>query len=72
MSRNWGRDDPVADAEDWASREDERPLLGYCEICGCELRGSSSGWDADDGYEINGDYVCADHLHEYFKDQKIR
>lgn len=72
MSRNWGRDDPVADAEDWASREDERPLLGYCKICGCELRGSSNGWDADDGYIIDNELVCDDCLREHFKEMRIK
>ena len=71
MSRNWGRDDPVADAEDWA--EDRRPLVGNCEVCGCELHGGDDRWDADDGYEVEDNvFVCDDCLREYFKDRRIK
>jgi hypothetical protein len=68
--RNWERDEPVLDAEE--SGEDTRPLVGHCVICGCELRGSTAGYDPDDGYEIDNVFICADHLHEYFKDRRIR
>ena len=31
MSRNWNRDDPVLDAEDYANRS--YPTVGTCECC---------------------------------------
>lgn len=64
-------DNPIADAEAWASRKDPRPLVGYCCICGAELRGTAPGWDADDGYFIEGDVVCDDCLREYMKGRRI-
>lgn len=65
-------DNPVLDAERWASREDPRPLLGRCEICGCEIRGGTAEYDPDDAYEFDNEYVCSDHLEEYFKDNKLK
>ena len=65
-------DDPVKDAEYWASREDPRPLIGHCKICGAPLHSSCEGWDADDGFLIDGDAVCDDHLREYLKDRRIK
>jgi hypothetical protein len=50
---------------------DRRPLLGYCEVCGQEIHGSMPGWYADEAYCINGEYVCRDHLEDYFIDNKI-
>jgi hypothetical protein len=70
--RNWYRDNPVADAEDWASREDPRPVAGKCKICGALLHNGYNGWDPDDGYEIDGDVICADHLHEYCKNWRLK
>lgn len=70
--RNWFRDDPIRDAEDWAAREDPRPLAGHCEVCGCELHNSCPGWDPDDGYEIEGVVICDDCIREYFKDRRLR
>ena len=63
--RNWYRDDPVRDAEDWAAREDTRPLLGHCEICGQEIYGEDDDYDADDAYVFEGDYVCDNCLFKY-------
>lgn len=31
MARNWYRDDPVRDAEEYANRE--LPVIGKCEYC---------------------------------------
>lgn len=62
--------DPVADAEAHAS--DLRPLLGNCEVCGCEIHGSCDGYEADDAYDIEGAFVCYDHLHEYFADCRLK
>ena len=58
--------DPVADAE--ANATDTRPLLGECAICRCEIHGSDSTHYADEAYYIDGEYICSDHLHEFFKD----
>ena len=65
-------DDPVKDAEYWANRADPRPLIGHCEICGAPLHSSCEGWDADDGFLIDGDAVCDDHIREYLKDRRIK
>lgn len=61
--------DPVADAEAYAI--DKRPLLGTCAVCGKEIHGGSDRYEPDDAYLIEGDYVCDDHLREYFADNKI-
>lgn len=63
---------PIADAEEWGNREDPRPLLGHCNICDCEIHGSGNGWDPDDAYVIEGDYVCDDCLREYMKEWRIK
>lgn len=63
---------PVGDAERWASREDERPLLGYCIYCNCEIRGSNDGWEADDAYEIDGDLICDICLLRWAEEFKIK
>ena len=65
-------DDPVKDAEYWACREDPRTLIGHCKVCGAPLHSSCEGWDADDGYLIDGDAVCDDCLREYLKDRRIK
>jgi hypothetical protein len=70
MSRCWTRDDPVRDAEDAAT--DKRPILGYCAECGCEIHGGNDFYEPDDAYYINGDYICDDHLRDYFEDCRIR
>lgn len=62
--------DPVADAEVHAS--DLRPLLGNCEVCGCEIHGSCDGYEADDAYEFDGEFVCANHLADYFEENKLK
>ena len=46
MGRNWGRDDPVADAEDWSGRE--APVIGECEYCHEPIH------EGEDYYDIEG------------------
>ena len=70
--RNWCYDDPVRDAEEYITRKDPRPLIGHCCECGCELRGSNNGWDADDGYIIDNEVICDDCLREHFKEERIK
>lgn len=70
MGINWNRDDPVADAEEAAT--DKRPVLGHCEVCGCEIHGSTEFYDPDDAFCIEGAYICFDHLHNYFIDCKLK
>ena len=65
MGRNWGRDEPERDFEDWANREDTRPIVGYCPVCDEPVYGENEGWDADDAYEFDGDVVHADCLIKY-------
>lgn len=63
MGRNWGRDDPVADAEDWASRE--APVIGECEYCHEPIH------EGEDYYDIDGtllhDDCDLDWLRQYKK-----
>jgi len=69
--RNWTRDDPIADAEDYAT--DTRPVLGCCPICGIEIHAGTATYDPDDAYQFtDGVLVCEDHLHEYFKEYKLK
>ena len=62
-------DDPVRDAEDVAT--DKRPILGNCEICGCEIHGGDEFYEPDDAYCIDDDYVCFDCLYRYMSRYKI-
>lgn len=50
--RNWNRDDPVADAEDYAQRG---PFaIGHCEECGDRIYRDVSH------IEMDGIYLCDD------------
>lgn len=62
-------DDPIRDAE--KAQEDPRPIIGHCPVCGGEVRGERNGWDADEAFNFDGEYVCWDCLHEYFRDRRI-
>lgn len=59
--------DPVADAERWASREDPRPMLDICPICGEPVYGETDGWEKDDAYEFGEDIVHEDCVLSYLK-----
>jgi hypothetical protein len=72
MNHNYFTDNPERDAEEYISRKDPRPLIGHCVICNAPLHGSCDGWDCDDGYVIDGDIVCDDHLREYMKKYLIK
>lgn len=52
MGRNWFRDDPVADAEDWA--EHEPKISGYCESC------KKAIYKGESYYDIEGELLCDD------------
>ena len=65
--RDWTRDDPVRDAEDHANREDKRPVIGTCPICQAEIHGESDGYYADEAYQIDGWWVCEDHVFDFLK-----
>ena len=67
--RDWTRDAPELDAEE--ASIDTRPILGRCEICGKEIHGSDSTSLPDEAYCFDGNYVCYDHLHEYFHENII-
>lgn len=67
MSRDWNRDDPVKDAEDWVSREEERPALGTCPVCGEVVYGENGKWEKDDAFEIDGEIIHEDCVIEYLK-----
>lgn len=59
--RNWGRDDPVADAEDHANRD--MPIIGICEHCNEPI------YTWEDYYDIEGtllhDECSFDWLRQY-------
>lgn len=57
MSRNYYRDDPVADAEDHANRP--LPIIGKCVECGKVL----ARWDIR--YEIEDDLICDDCIYDW-------
>lgn len=57
--------DPVKDAENWFGREDPRPILGNCPICGEPVYGEDDGWDADDAYELDGEVIHSDCVFKY-------
>lgn len=51
---------------EWMSEPiDDRPVIGNCEVCGCEIHGSSPGDYGDCFYDFFGELVCEDHLTEY-------
>lgn len=64
--------DPVADAERWAGREDPRPVLGNCPVCGEPVYGECDGWEKDDAYEFGGDVVHEDCLKRYLEQEGYR
>ena len=70
MSRNWTRDEPELDAEDNAT--DNRPILGYCAECGCEIHGGNDFYEPEDAYCIDDEYVCASCLRDYMNNYKIQ
>ena len=40
--------------------EDERPIIGQCAICGCDIHDESPGYYADKYYDFEwmGELVC--------------
>ena len=72
MYRSLWTDDPVADAEAWVSREDKRPLRGYCEICKEPVYGENDGYDADDAYLFEDGIVCDRCLYDYLKTRRVK
>lgn len=55
MGRNWSRDEPELDWEDYAaSREDNRPIIDTCPVCGEPVHDENEDWEKDDAYEIDG------------------
>ena len=63
MSARIRTDDPVADAERVA--EDTRPILYYCDECGCPIYGEDSLYEGDYYYEVDDFYVCEDCLRDF-------
>lgn len=55
--RNWFRDDPIRDAEDYAARE--APVKGICEHCGQPI------YDGDDYYDIEDTLLHEDCLRDW-------
>lgn len=64
MARIFHRTEPWVDAEMYAY--DDRPVMGECEICGCEIHGQSRDYYADDAYLFDGgEFVCSDCVTKY-------
>ena len=57
MGRNWGRDDPIADAHDYANRD--IPSRGKCEVCGEDI----PTWDQY--YDIEGQLVHDECIYDW-------
>ena len=54
--------------DEWLEPEDdERPVIGQCAVCGCDIHDEFVGFYADTYYDFEwmGDLVCEDHLQEY-------
>lgn len=45
--------------------EDDRPVIGECAVCGCDIHGESPGYYGDVYYDFYGEYVCEDCLKDY-------
>ena len=63
--RNWYRDEPEQDWEDWASRGENRPIIDTCPVCGEPIYGADDEYEADYAYLIDGDYVHCDCVIDY-------
>ena len=64
--------DPVADAERWVSREDKRPLRGYCIMCHEPVYGENDSYDADDAYLFEDGIVCGNCLSKWANQYHIK
>jgi hypothetical protein len=64
--------DPVADAERWASREDKRPIRGFCQICKKPVYGENDSYDADYAYLFDDGIVCDACINTYIAERRIR
>ena len=67
--RDYSRDDPVTDAEEWASREDNRPVMGVCPVCGQNVCDENDFYGKDDAFEIDGEIIHEDCVMEFLKDR---
>lgn len=64
--RNWGRDDPERDWEDFCERnEDHRPIIGICPVCGEPVRDGDKYYEKDDAYELDTDVIHRDCIYKY-------
>lgn len=68
MSRDWTRDDPERDAEDWINRSDGRPLLDICPVCDKPVYGGNDDYEADDAFELDENIIHSDCVITYLKE----
>lgn len=63
----WRRE-PWMDAE--AAAHDWRPVIGECDICGCDIHGADGVYESDEAFafEDGGDVVCSDCLYKYCRE----
>ena len=61
---------PISDME--YSQIDIRPVLGHCPVCNEKVHGSNDTMEADDHYEIDGEYIHYECLEQYFADFRVR
>lgn len=64
--------DPVRDAEEWASREDTRPVLGICPVCSEPVHEENNLYEKDDAYCIDGYYIHEDCIKAYLNREGYR
>ena len=65
MAKLFKSSDPELDAEAFANRGNDRPILDTCPVCGEPVYGGNDEYDPDDAYEIDGDIIHCDCAIEY-------
>lgn len=65
MYRDYTRENPELDAEEYANRGNNRPILDTCPVCGEPVYGGNDEYNPDDAYEIDGSVVHDDCVIEY-------
>lgn len=63
--RDWTRDAPELDAEEFLNRNNTQPILDTCLICGKPVFGSNDEYFGDDAYRIDDDIVHCECAIEY-------
>lgn len=67
MYNSYFTSDPIRDAETYASREDTRPIIDRCPVCGEPVHGENDDYEKDDAYKIDGWVVHEDCVLKFLK-----